>query len=243
MRKNQVVLVLSTFLFLCCSASFARWPISNPDSIGFARVCYLSPSTPEDRQKRAEDSIYSNFDPACLSNKEASIKVDFTVDSLGLTRYNIAQNQSSTPADRFYCEQAIWESTPMDRVYESHGTCLLGSNQKSHATLSELQGDKARLWMHFVPESVLSIRSYGVLKLTIDDIHCKENVVSIAAEDWNNPKLEKFRTDWTNFVKNSSPLTRSDVVSYAELMHTKYDDLFQATVEKKEVGTIVPTPR
>lgn len=60
-----------------------------------------------------EGEAYRNFSPRLLSSTRTQISMNVQISDQGYPTYKVIDASASSAADKFYCEQAIWEAAPI----------------------------------------------------------------------------------------------------------------------------------
>jgi hypothetical protein len=203
-------------------ATFAdNWPVTNGVDAQHQTTHCAYVSDPVDKGQDVLNRIRSNFNPTLLSSANATATFDFHVLSTGEISWNLVSSSAASDADIFYCEQCLFESSPMEKIYfNGKGSIEFRGSSKSQSKVHA-----KFVTMHFVPESVVPLY-YQQGYFMEPDITCKQNSISLPVSKIKSERLKEFRTEWNRFlVSNGRKTTKTEVVSFAKTLRKNYADL------------------
>jgi len=148
------------------------------------------------------------------------------------------KNKNSNQAEQFYCEQAIWEATPFEKIAEHppiSQTCeftnkngeadLVSDDSKFFQEHPELDR-KSVVVAHVIPASAADIFT----TIRYSDLYSVKNLSAIKLSDIHGEQLAAYRKEWINYInerkKNPLKLTQESLVDQAAYLKQKYHTLF-----------------
>lgn len=188
------------------------------------------PPTDANLSAWALSAISPNFDQLKIRPK-VPVTVDFSLDNAGIpTTVNIITSGMSD-RDRFYCEQAIWETSPFTKeaFAGKHVTVILG---QTHTALNPSGRRVPRdIVLRFIPASIAQSFPSVFTRKELDE---KDNLVYLTKRQLSNKRLNDFRRDWASFIAHNENvgLTRDDVLQEAAALRRTYSNLFVPRSEK-----------
>jgi hypothetical protein len=179
--------------------------------------------------------VAQNYDSSCLSNEDCYVALKVSIPFDGIFKIEKLIGRNDTPADDFYCEQAVWEFAINMGGKHGPGEVLcefFGKPNSGSGIHSELKSsDSNRVFLHLIPQQF----SLSNLVNKHNKLAAPENVVSIDVTKLNSPRLSQFRRDWLQFLflppDPSLPYGPTPILKKRDEMKKSYEELF--TPEKK----------
>ena len=153
-------------------------------------------------------------------------------------RYRLRKN-SGSEADKFYCEQAIWESAPFRaETANAHGEirlsaatpgCSKGQSKALFLAHNSLPEDRNIVVIHVIPCSIIwNDRFFGTFDA--QELESLSNLKSIQLKDAQSEALNSFRKEWIEFTlkpRTAKP-TRKEILDFAAALLSKYRTMFES---------------
>jgi hypothetical protein len=180
--------------------------------------------------------LENSVDLRCLSNPDCQVDLTVKVSSNGALEQKKSSSKAASDSDDFYCEQAIWERSPLSPEcanidiglsYNGSGFVPDPNNELS------VKKEPGFVFLHLIPATVGGLPvpwSFRNDRL----IHSPDNVLKLSVDKLQDPVLTQFRQEWVDFFlsrkvdKNSyeNAYASSDVQKKAREMCRKYAKLF-----------------
>ncbi|MBS1997210.1 MAG: hypothetical protein JSS86_12910 [Cyanobacteria bacterium SZAS LIN-2] len=171
-----------------------------------------------------QDTIRGNYDHRCLSNPNCKLVYSCFYSKHGAPVYKILRGENCTDADKFYCEQAIWEHVQRSYLYGMQVVYDFdGSNQPKSGVHQELLSHKGSgcVALHLLPQQFLASH----LLYSPEELNNPRNVLRLKEEKLNDPRLLDFRLEWFHIVRYKT--TKGEICERAEKIREKYADFFE----------------
>lgn len=187
-----------------------------------------------------EGEAYRNFSPRLLSSTRTQISMNVQISDQGYPTYKVIDASAASAADRFYCEQAIWEAAPIrpqwapefsgakfSLVFPQTDPRRLGHNYFDNLVSEKDEVSKEQkqlVCMHLIPASIVAKASEKSPQKI--DVDASANIVKILASKSNSRLLSRFRKEWFNYALHNSDITLDSVNEKSQQLRIKYSKLF-----------------
>lgn len=198
------------------------WPLSPPIRHGVLNHRLIL-NTKENRELTFRENLRSSFDGECLSKPLTSCTYKVSVSPKGLPLIQRLNARFANDADKFYCDQAIWESFPYSTKYLPLKDTVVFDKATNSGFPELVSNNSSILKLHFVPSSILKLTW---VPLNMDDIRAPANVSYLSAKTLDRKQLDNFRKDWTVFIKQNPRLERQQLLDFVRRMRETYRSLF-----------------
>lgn len=223
MRPAAVVLVL---LVLFDGSNASSEPLSDAKLTEIRRTVENSKlQVPPSGGSPAAGWARKAFDSSLLSAKDVRLVFAVTLDTEGEPEIKLVTSNGNE-ADRFYCEQTIWETCLFSDLRQPEGFTLFEfDNNNSFARFSEITDSltPGKFSIHLIPAYIQRFDSSKYDPL----FRSPSNVVHISISKVNDPALAAFRKEWSQFFRKSKPLNAESLTAEAARLREKYKALFE----------------
>lgn len=183
--------------------------------------------------------LENSVDLRCLSSPNCQIAIEVKVKPDGALQQAKGSSKATLASDDFYCEQAIWERSPlastcanMDIGLNYNGSAFIPGTEPLHNELS-VKKEPGFVFLHLIPDTVGGLPvpwSFQNERL----IHSSNNVLKLSTSKLQDPSLAQFRQEWVDFFLSrkvdkktfKNAYTAADVEKKASKMRRKYSRLF-----------------
>lgn len=155
-------------------------------------------------------------------------------------------SEEGSPSDLFYCEQAIWESSPERLMAGSQeGNLVCDSKQFKqeeklakidyfHKKISSAELYKSKnaetgnaiVVMHVIPRSFNTDQN---VLFTREELASPNNLIAIPTANIEKKELLSYRKEWADYVSKNETTrrTKTEVLTFAANLLNKYSELFK----------------
>lgn len=198
-----------------------------------------------------KSQILRAFDSRCMSSFSTHVAYSLFYDKMNRPAYKIISSTFSTPADEFYCEQAIWEVIPKYSVQGPEFIIKFSGSDEEDSfgdhpellPLSRIRNDeliwfnKKRSSQQNVDFVTLHVIPAGSRSLPRAALASRHNTVRLSITKLSDPRLTQFRLDSRKILV--LPCGANFLVERANAIKAKYAEFFE-TKEGQDNGLPIP---